>query len=218
MVERIPDGSSNADVIELQPGVADASCSTAMTSPPSSTTPHLPHPAVRRSDPARRPCRRPRRRRCDEPGGPYGRTKGAKRVVAVDVTGLPVAALVVPASTHENRASELMLEHLTRPGRIDRLEHAFCGMVGRPAPTAARPVVSSWFKDQERGHPPCDVTSGSSSAGRRRAYPPTVVPGIGEPCEELPPRSDRRLPPGHAAAGECSPVGRIHVGDVHQRN
>ena len=36
-------------------------------------------------------------------GVPYGRTKGAKRVVAVDVTGLPVAALVVPASTHENR-------------------------------------------------------------------------------------------------------------------
>jgi hypothetical protein len=30
-------------------------------------------------------------------GGPDGRTKGAKRVVAVDVTGLPVAALVVPA-------------------------------------------------------------------------------------------------------------------------
>ena len=26
-------------------------------------------------------------------GGPYGRTKGAKRVVAVDVTGLPVGAL-----------------------------------------------------------------------------------------------------------------------------
>jgi transposase len=44
-------------------------------------------------------------------GGPYGRTKGAKRVVAVDVTGLPVGALVVPASTHENRASELMLGH-----------------------------------------------------------------------------------------------------------
>jgi putative transposase len=30
-------------------------------------------------------------------GGPYGRTKGAKRVVAVDVTGLPVAALGPPA-------------------------------------------------------------------------------------------------------------------------
>lgn len=55
-------------------------------------------------------------------GGPYGRTRGAKRVVAVDVTGLPVAALVVPASTHENRASELILEHLTRQGVTSRLE------------------------------------------------------------------------------------------------
>lgn len=55
-------------------------------------------------------------------GGPYGRTKGAKRVVAVDVTGLPVAAVVVPASTHENRASELMLEHLTQQGVTNRLE------------------------------------------------------------------------------------------------
>ena len=52
----------------------------------------------------------------------YGRAKGAKRVVAVDVTGLPVGALVVPASTHENRASELMLEHLGRQGVTGRLE------------------------------------------------------------------------------------------------
>lgn len=55
-------------------------------------------------------------------GGPFGRTNGAKRVVAVDVTGLPVGALVVPASTHENRASELMLEHLAGQGVIGRLE------------------------------------------------------------------------------------------------
>ncbi len=55
-------------------------------------------------------------------GGPYGRTKGAKRVSAVDVTGLPVAAVVVPASTHENRASDPMLEHLTQQGVTDRLE------------------------------------------------------------------------------------------------
>src|ERR1035438_7960642 len=55
-------------------------------------------------------------------GGPYGATKGAKRVVAVGVTGLPVGALVVPASTHENRASELMLEHLTQQGVTGRLE------------------------------------------------------------------------------------------------
>ena len=55
-------------------------------------------------------------------GGPYGRTKGAKRVVAVDVTGLPVGALVVPASTHENQASALMLDHLTGQGVTGRLE------------------------------------------------------------------------------------------------
>ena len=46
-------------------------------------------------------------------GGPYGRTKrkacrGRRR------HGLPVAAVVVPTSTHESRASNLMLEHLTQ--------------------------------------------------------------------------------------------------------
>src|SRR5262245_30514779 len=55
-------------------------------------------------------------------GGHYDRTEGAKRVVAVDVTGLPVGALVVPASIHENRTTELMLEHLTRQGATERLE------------------------------------------------------------------------------------------------
>jgi putative transposase len=55
-------------------------------------------------------------------GGPYDRTKGAKRVVAADVTGLPVGALVVPASTHENRASELMLDHLVQQGFAGRPE------------------------------------------------------------------------------------------------
>jgi hypothetical protein len=55
-------------------------------------------------------------------GGPYGRTKGAKRMVAVDLTGLPVGALVVPASTHENRTTELMLQHLTEQGVSGRLE------------------------------------------------------------------------------------------------
>jgi hypothetical protein len=38
------------------------------------------------------------------------------------MTGLPVGALVVPASTHENRASDLMLEHLGREGVTGRLE------------------------------------------------------------------------------------------------
>jgi putative transposase len=55
-------------------------------------------------------------------GGPYGRTKGATRVVAVDVTGLPVAALVVPASTHENQSSDLVLRHMPDQGAGKRLE------------------------------------------------------------------------------------------------
>lgn len=55
-------------------------------------------------------------------GGPFGRTKGAKRVVAVDVTGLPIGALAVPASTHENIACHVMLDHLSRQGVADRLE------------------------------------------------------------------------------------------------
>ena len=40
-------------------------------------------------------------------GGLYSRTKGAKRIVAVEVTGLPVRAVAVPAPTRENRAGEL---------------------------------------------------------------------------------------------------------------
>ncbi len=55
-------------------------------------------------------------------GGPYGRTNGAKRVVAVDVTGLPLAALVVPASCTESVATELLLEQLDASGQADRLE------------------------------------------------------------------------------------------------
>ena len=42
--------------------------------------------------------------------------------MAVDGTGLPIGALVVPASTHENRTTELMLEHLASQGVTGRLE------------------------------------------------------------------------------------------------
>jgi hypothetical protein len=55
-------------------------------------------------------------------GGPFVRTKGAKRVVAVDVTRLPVGGLVVPACAHENTTTELMLEHLAREGVTERLK------------------------------------------------------------------------------------------------
>ena len=72
-------------------------------------------------------------------GGPYGRTKGAKRIVAVDVTGLPVGALVVPASTHENQASAVMLEHLEQQGLAGRLELV---LVDRGVTAAAARLLS----------------------------------------------------------------------------
>ena len=55
-------------------------------------------------------------------GGPYGRTNGAKRVVAVDVTGLPLSGVVVPASTSENTCVELVLDQLHAMGQDTRLE------------------------------------------------------------------------------------------------
>ena len=56
------------------------------------------------------------------------------------MTGLPVGALVVPASTHENRASELMLEHLTRQGVTGRLQLVLvdCGVTAAAAGTLGR--------------------------------------------------------------------------------
>lgn len=51
------------------------------------------------------------------PRWPYGRAKGAKGVVAVDVTGLPVAAVFVPASTH---GTEVAHGHLGRSRRLTK--------------------------------------------------------------------------------------------------
>jgi hypothetical protein len=59
--------------------------------------------------------------------------RGPERVVAVDVTGPPVGAPAVPASTHGNRTSEVMLEHLTRRGVTERLDQVLVdrGVTGR---------------------------------------------------------------------------------------
>jgi putative transposase len=43
-------------------------------------------------------------------GGPYGRTKGAKHTIAVDITGLPAAATAAPAGTSDGRAVEGLVE------------------------------------------------------------------------------------------------------------
>lgn len=55
-------------------------------------------------------------------GGPYGHTKGAKRIVAVDVCGLPLAARVVPGSTSEATTVELLLADMVASGQAERLE------------------------------------------------------------------------------------------------
>jgi hypothetical protein len=44
------------------------------------------------------------------------------------VTGLPLGALVVPASTHEDVASHLMLDNLTRQDVTERLELVLVGL------------------------------------------------------------------------------------------
>lgn len=54
-------------------------------------------------------------------GGPYGRTKGAKRAVAVDITGLPLAARVLAASAQENDTTRLILEDMAARGQDERL-------------------------------------------------------------------------------------------------
>ena len=80
-------------------------------------------------------------------GGPYGRTNGAKRVVAVDVTGLPVAALALPASTHENRTTDLMLRHISELGAGERLELA---LVDRGVTAAAAGKLTRRHKVEVR--------------------------------------------------------------------
>jgi hypothetical protein len=60
--------------------------------------------------------------------------------VAVDVTGLPVAELVVPAATHESLASQAMLEQLAEQGVTDRPELM---LVDRGVTTAAS-ITRPW--------------------------------------------------------------------------
>jgi putative transposase len=55
-------------------------------------------------------------------GGPLGWTKGAKRVLAVDVTGLPLAVMVVPASTTEADSVGQLLAQIEFQKQTERLE------------------------------------------------------------------------------------------------
>ncbi len=55
-------------------------------------------------------------------GGPYGSTNGAKRAIAVDITGLPLAAVALPASTHENHTTAALLDAMSDRDQDDRLQ------------------------------------------------------------------------------------------------
>jgi putative transposase len=57
-----------------------------------------------------------------ERGGPYGATNGAKHAIAVDITGLPLAARVLTASTHENATTEALIADLVTRRQAERLE------------------------------------------------------------------------------------------------
>lgn len=70
-------------------------------------------------------------------GGPHGATNGTKNVIAVDVTGLPLAAVAVPANTSDGACAQLLLEHMKNLGLADSL---LCVKIdkGIHAATAAR--------------------------------------------------------------------------------
>ena len=54
-------------------------------------------------------------------GGPWGATKGAKRFIAVDVTGFPVAGIVVSANVSEVAGVEQLIHRLADLDAVSRL-------------------------------------------------------------------------------------------------
>jgi hypothetical protein len=131
-------------------------------------------------------------------GGPYGRTKGAKRIVAVDVTGLPVGALVLPASTHENGTTGLMLKHLTEQGVAGRLDLVLAdrGVTAAAAHTLGRQHGLSCAVSGGTTSSRCSVPSGTPGASRSPTNA-SAAPGDS--------RSRSRSPPPPRPAGSRSP-------------
>jgi len=80
-------------------------------------------------------------------GGPYGRTNGSKRIVCVDVTGLPLCVRVIPASTSEASAVEQILEDLAHSGADERLELV---LVDRGTAVTAATRLSNKFNCEVR--------------------------------------------------------------------
>lgn len=81
-------------------------------------------------------------------------------MVAVDVTGMPVGAIVLPASVTESRATELLLEHLRELSITDRLELVLVdrGTTAKAATALSRrfglEVRRVFWPDKSRGFRP----------------------------------------------------------------
>jgi hypothetical protein len=139
-------------------------------------------------------------------GGTYGRTKGAKRIVAVDMTGLPVGTLVVPASTHGNRASELMLERLERQGVTDRLKLVLVdrGVTAAAARTLGRDhdveVAGSGGTTSSRSSGPSGAPGASRSLTAASATPAAWRSRSRTPLPRRPAGSGLPAPPPRFAA------------------
>ena len=115
---------------------------------------------------------------CHNQGSPYGRTNGAKRIVCVDVTGLPPCVRVVPASTSEASAVEQILDDLARTGAAERLELV---LVDRGTPASAATRMSAKFNYEVRrvgwDDPPCNEQGAKIFRPIRHAWRVEVAHG-----------------------------------------
>jgi putative transposase len=94
-------------------------------------------------------------------GGPLGWTNGAKRVVAVDVTGLPLAVKVVPASTTEADSVGQILAQIEFQKQTERLEVVLVDK-GVPKKQVLEMNASSDYEIRRYGwdKQPVDTTTG----------------------------------------------------------
>lgn len=139
-----------------------------------------------------------------------GRANETPSMVAVDVLGLPVAALVVLASTHENRASELMLEHLSRQGVTNRLQLVPVDRGVTAAAGRTRSALTTTSRSAGWG----GTTSSRSSAqsGMPGAWrSPTAVSDAPAGC-----RSRLRTPPCRLQAGSVSRASPRRCATCHE--
>jgi hypothetical protein len=105
----------------------------------------------------------------------------ARVVRTVDAGVVAVPPLVVPASTHENRASGLMLEHLSGQGVTGRLELV---LVDRGVTSAAARTLSRHHELEVRRVGWDDKQPATDSATGRRRFRAEDQAGTESPCSQ----------------------------------